>query len=223
MANTLETILLNMEIVKELIQESNIFASNFINTMEEQIKNIDYTIIYENPINEILLIELYHYSTANRLLFYVKKILNKIYKILEETTLIINIYNNFLNNNTGLDYLTEILQTHINNGITNEQELLEKTKDITKLIRLFNEINELKIIYIQYSNKAMCILNNHINNLNNIDINIIDQYLSTLPNYNNYVNNYYTINDRNKKLNHLKSEFKICTNEIININNIEKI
>ena len=85
------------------------------------------------------------------------------------------------------------MQTHINNGITNEQELLEKTKDITKLIKLFNEINELKIIYIQYSNKAMCILNNHINNLDNIDINIIDQYLSTLPNYNNYVNNYYTI------------------------------
>ena len=56
MTNTLETILLNMEIVKELIQESNIFASNFINSMEEQIKNIDYTIIYENPINEILLI-----------------------------------------------------------------------------------------------------------------------------------------------------------------------
>ena len=63
----------------------------------------------------------------------------------------------------------------------------------------------------------MCILNNHMNNLNNIDINIVDQYLSELPNYNNYIKNNYTINDRTKKLNQLKLELDLCTNEINNI------
>jgi len=218
MADILETILLNMEMVNELIKDSNIVVSNFINTMENQVKHMNYNIMYTNPtINELLLIELYHYSTAYRLLFYVKKILNKTYKMLEETTFIINIYNNFLNNNNGLDYLNETLQTHINNGVTDEHELLEKTKDIIKLIRLFNVINELKIICIQYSSKAMCILNNHMNNLNNIDINIVDQYLSELPNYNNYIKNNYTINDRTNKLNQLKIELDICINEINNI------